>query len=102
MMPGANERAIIDALDRLLEPYGALGAYGRDEQLSNKILSEEINQQKTLSTVFPVTFLGVAAFLLNVVLSRQIATQRGEIAALKAMGSIPTPRSPRTTSNLCC
>jgi hypothetical protein len=26
MMPGANERAIIDALDRLLEPYGALGA----------------------------------------------------------------------------
>ena len=86
MMPGANERAIIDTLDRLLEPYGALGAYGRDEQLSNKMLSQEINQQKTMSTVFPVIFLGVAAFLLNVVLSRQIATQRGEIAALKAMG----------------
>ena len=101
MMPGANERAIIDALDRLLEPYGALGAYGRDEQLSNKMLSQEINQQKTMSTVFPVIFLGVAAFLLNVVLSRQIATQRGEIAALKAM-AIPTPRSPRTTSNRCC
>ncbi len=86
MMPGANERAIIDALDRLLEPYGALGAHGRDEQLSNKMLSQEINQQKTMSTVFPVIFLGVAAFLLNVVLSRQIATQRGEIAALKAIG----------------
>lgn len=86
MMPGANERAIIDALDRLLEPYGALGAHGRDEQLSNKMLSQEINQQKTMSTVFPTIFLGVAAFLLNVVLSRQIATQRGEIAALKAMG----------------
>jgi len=86
MMPGANERAIIDALDRLLEPYGALGAHGRDEQLSNKMLSQEINQQKTMSTVFPTIFLGVAAFLLNVVLSRQIATQRGEIAALKAIG----------------
>ncbi|HUW27807.1 MAG TPA: FtsX-like permease family protein [Sulfuriferula sp.] len=86
MMPGANERAIIDALDRLLEPYGALGAHGRDEQLSNKMLSQEINEMKTMSTVFPVIFLGVAAFLLNVVLSRQIATQRGEIAALKAMG----------------
>jgi putative ABC transport system permease protein len=65
------------------------------------MLSQEINQQKTMSTVFPVIFLGVAAFLLNVVLSRQIATQRGEIAALKAM-AIPTPRSPRTTSNCCC
>lgn len=86
MMPGANERAIIDALDRLLEPYGALGAHGRDEQLSNKMLSQEINQQKTMSTVFPVIFLGVAAFLLNVVLSRQIATQRDEIATLKAIG----------------
>ena len=37
----------------------------------------------------------------HVVLSRQIATQRGEIAALKTM-AIPTPRSPRTTSNWCC
>ncbi|MDR3390696.1 MAG: ABC transporter permease [Sulfuriferula sp.] len=86
MMPGANERAIIDTLDRLLEPYGALGAHGRDEQPSNKMLSQEISQQKTMSTVFPIIFLGVAAFLLNVVLSRQIATQRGEIAALKAIG----------------
>ncbi|HAN55812.1 MAG TPA: hypothetical protein DCQ77_06310 [Betaproteobacteria bacterium] len=50
------------------------------------MLSQEINEMKTMSTVFPVIFLGVAAFLLNVVLSRQIATQRGEIAALKAMG----------------
>ena len=84
--PGTQERAVIDALDNLLEPYGALGAHGREDQLSNKILSQEINQQKTMSTVFPTIFLGVAAFLLNVVLSRQVATQRGEIAALKALG----------------
>lgn len=86
LAPGASEPALIAALDRLLEPYGALGAHGRDEQLSHKILSQEINQQKTMSTVFPTIFLGVAAFLLNVVLSRQVATQRGEIAALKALG----------------
>jgi putative ABC transport system permease protein len=86
MAPGASEPALIDALDRLLEPYGARGAHGRDDQLSHKILSQEINQQKTMSTVFPSIFLGVAAFLLNVVLSRQVATQRSEIAALKAVG----------------
>jgi putative ABC transport system permease protein len=34
----------------------------------------------------PVIFLSVAAFLLNVVLSRLVATQREEIATLKAFG----------------
>ncbi|TCV90715.1 putative ABC transport system permease protein [Sulfurirhabdus autotrophica] len=86
LAPGANEQAVIDALDRLLEPYGAFGAHGREDQISNKILSQEINQQKTMSTVFPTIFLAVAAFLLNVVLSRQVATQRSEIATLKAIG----------------
>lgn len=83
---GASEQAIKAALDHLLEPYGARGAYGRDEQLSHKTLSQEINQQKTMASVFPTIFLAVAAFLLNVVLSRQVSTQRSEIAALKAIG----------------
>lgn len=86
LAPGGAEAPLIAALDRLLDPYGARGAHGRDEQLSHKILSQEINQQKTMATVFPTIFLAVAAFLLNVVLSRQVATQRGEIAALKALG----------------
>lgn len=86
LAPGASEEAVIDALDRLLEPYGSLDAHGRDEQNSHRILSQEINQQKTMATVFPAIFLGVAAFLLNVVLARQVATQRDQIAALKALG----------------
>jgi putative ABC transport system permease protein len=36
--------------------------------------------------VLPSVFLGVAVFLLNVVLTRQIGTQRGQIAVLKALG----------------
>jgi putative ABC transport system permease protein len=86
LSPGASERAVIDALDRLLEPYGGIAAYGRDEQLSNRILSQEINQWKVTGTLIPSVFLAVAAFLLNVVLSRQVATQREQIAALKALG----------------
>ncbi|MGE5088536.1 MAG: ABC transporter permease [Candidatus Levyibacteriota bacterium] len=83
---GANPRAVIDALDRLLEPYGGTNAYGRDEQLSHRILSQEIDQWKVIGTLIPSIFLAVTAFLLNVVLSRQITTQREQIAALKAMG----------------
>ena len=39
---------------------------------------------RATATVIPLIFLGVAAFLLNVVLSRLIILQRPEIAALKA------------------
>jgi hypothetical protein len=39
-----------------------------------------------LGTLLPAIFLGVAAFLLNVVVSRLVATQREQIAALKALG----------------
>lgn len=86
LSPGASEAAVIDALDRLLEPYGSLNAHGRKEQSSHRILDQEINQQKTMATIFPTIFLGVAVFLLNVVLTRQVATQRDQIAALKALG----------------
>ena len=86
LAPGASEVAVIRELDRLLDPYGGLGAYGREDQLSWKILNDELTQNRTMGTAFPMVFLGVAAFLLNLVLNRLIATQRTEIGALKAMG----------------
>lgn len=86
LMPGASEREVLQRLDQLLEPYGAQGGFGHDEQVSARYLSDEIKQLKTQSLIVPAIFLGVAAFLLNVVLTRLIATQRQEIAALKAFG----------------
>jgi len=83
---GASSETAVAALDRLLEPYGGFGALGRDDQASDKILAQEINQQKVFGTVLPAIFLLVAAFILNVVLHRQVNAQRGEIAALKALG----------------
>lgn len=84
--PGASEGPVIDQLNRLLEPYGGISAHGRDLQMSHMILNSEIKEQRVLGTVLPSIFLAVAGFLLNVVLSRQIATQREQIAALKALG----------------
>jgi len=83
---GASPEATVEALDRLLEPYGGFGAVGREDQVSDKILTQEINQQRVFGTVLPAIFLLVAAFILNVVLHRQVNAQRGEIAALKALG----------------
>lgn len=83
---GASEQQVIHELDRVLEAYGSIGAFGREEQLSHRALTQEINEQKVFGTVLPSVFLGVAVFLLSVALTRQISTQRGQIAALKALG----------------
>ena len=83
---GASEAAVIAALDALLEPYGAPGAYGRREQISDAFLSSEIDQLRTMGNVLPPIFLLVAAFLVNVVISRLIATERSEIGLMKAFG----------------
>jgi len=86
LVPGADEAAVLSGLDRLLEPYGGLVAFGRYHQPSNRYLTDEITQQGIMATTIPVIFLIVAAFLLNVVLGRLIRTQREQIAALKALG----------------
>lgn len=84
--PGATEGSVIDQLNRLLAPFGGITAHGRDQQLSHMILNSEIKEQQVLGSVLPSIFLAVGGFLLNVVLSRQIATQREQVAALKALG----------------
>ncbi len=83
---GASSAAAIAALDRLLEPYGSYGGVGREDQVSHKIVTQEIDEQRVIGTVMPSIFMLVAAFILNVVLHRQVTAQRGEIAALKALG----------------
>ncbi len=82
----ANAQEVIDRLDIILKPYGSPGAFVRDDQGSHKFLTQEIQQLETMSGLFPVIFLGVAAFLLNVVVTRLVGTQREQIAALKAFG----------------
>jgi putative ABC transport system permease protein len=86
LAPGANEQEVIDGLDRLLERYGGLGAFGRENRPSLEIVEDELAQNRTSGTVLPAVFLAVAAFLLHIVLGRLIATQRTEIAVLKAFG----------------
>lgn len=86
LMPGASEAEVIRRLDLLTEAYGGLGAYGRNDQVSNRFISDEIKQLGNMARIVPVIFLSVAAFLLNMVLARIISTQREQIAALKAFG----------------
>ncbi len=81
LAPGASEPAVIDELERRLERHGSRTVIGRADQTSHAMLDNEIKEQRVLGTVLPAIFLGVAAFLLNVVVSRLVATQREQIAA---------------------
>lgn len=83
---GADERETIDRVDAILEPYGGLGAVGRADQPSAKLVEQKVAQLQRLARSMPVVFLGVAAFLLHVLLSRIVGTQREQIATLKALG----------------
>jgi putative ABC transport system permease protein len=83
---GAVEADVIAELDRLLEPYGCLGAYGRAEQVSHTFISDEIKQNRVSSNIVPAVFLVLAVFLLQVSLTRLIGMHRARIALLKAFG----------------
>lgn len=83
---GAREEDVIDDLDALLAPFGGVGAFGRDLQMSHRFLSEELEQLRTMTWLFSIIFLSVSAFLLNVVIGRLVGAQREQIAVLKAFG----------------
>jgi putative ABC transport system permease protein len=86
LAPGAREADVIAGIDRLLAPYGGLGAHGRDRNVSHRFLSDELAQLRAMAALVPAIFLGVAAFVVSVVLSRLVTTQRQQIGALEALG----------------
>ena len=86
LMRGVSEPEVITAVDQVLARYGSLGAIPRARQLSNWFIENELMQLQTMGFIIPAIFLGVSAFLLNIVLTRLLAVQREQIAALKALG----------------
>ena len=87
LSPGADKNEdVIKRIDDLLKRYGGKGAYWRADQPSHFIITEEFRQLKGTATVLPMIFLAVAAFLLNIVVTRLISLQREQIAVLKAFG----------------
>jgi len=86
LVPGAEPATVIAAVDRLLAPYGGQGAYERGHQTSHAYLDAELTQLRGMSAVLPPVFLLVAAFLVNMTLTRLIALEREQIGLLKALG----------------
>ncbi len=86
LLPGTSRAAVIDEIDRLLEPYGGTGAIERKDQLSNAFIDSELTQLRGMAVLIPPVFLLVSAFLINMILSRLVALEREQIGLLKALG----------------
>ncbi|HET7221471.1 MAG TPA: FtsX-like permease family protein [Vicinamibacterales bacterium] len=86
LSPAASSKETVARLDQLLYPYGGLGAVPRALQLSHWMVEGELTQLQQFGLLLPLIFLTVAAFILNIALSRALALQRPQIATLKALG----------------
>lgn len=86
LSPGVPQAQVLASVDRLLAPYGCGASGGRDTNVSHRFLTDEILGLKSTAVFVPTLFLGVAAFLLNVVLVRLVGTQREQIGTMKALG----------------
>jgi len=86
LLRGTSEREATMRLDALLDRYGGAAAYGRKDQTSHAWLDHELDMLSNMSRTLPPIFLLVAAFLVNLTLSRLVALEREQIGLLKALG----------------
>lgn len=86
LIPGASERSVLADFDDILEPYGGVGAYGRDGHMSHQFVTSEIDETAVTASFFPALFLVVTAFLLHTTLLRLVRMEREQIGLLKAFG----------------
>jgi putative ABC transport system permease protein len=84
--PGASMPAVIAEVDRLLERFGGRGAVSRALQPSAWTLENELGQLQIFGFLVPAIFFGISIFILHVALTRALALQRAQIAAIKALG----------------
>lgn len=86
LLRGTSERDVFQHLDALLDRYGGRAAYGRKDQTSHAWLDHDLEMLKNMSRTLPPIFLLVAAFLVNITMTRLVALEREQIGLLKALG----------------
>ena len=75
-----------DQLRDALEKYGLMELYEKDDLFSYLMMEEEISGGRSMSTTIPMTFIGMAAVVLYLMLKRIIEQDRTQIGTLKAFG----------------
>lgn len=69
-----------------LDEYGVTNTTPIQDQPSASILRDELKNIQTTAAIFPTIFLGFAALILNILISRMVAQQRVVVGTLRALG----------------
>ncbi|MCX7708768.1 MAG: ABC transporter permease [Clostridia bacterium] len=75
-----------DDVKKFLREFGVSEVVERENQISNKMLSEEMKGLKSTGGAFPVIFFIVAAVIIYITMGRMVENQRTQIGVLKAFG----------------
>jgi len=84
--PNADWDDVKADLESELKPYGLKSIYPRKDQISNLILTQELDALQATAQSMPLLFLAVAAMILYIMLKRMIEQQRTQLGTLKAFG----------------
>ncbi len=82
----AHLDAVMARVDAILDPYGGTGSYALVDHESNRFMVDEIKGLRASGKTVPPIFLGVAAFLLYIVITRMVQSERAQIGLLKSFG----------------
>ncbi|NOZ20519.1 MAG: FtsX-like permease family protein [Planctomycetes bacterium] len=77
---------VLKVMSQRLDSYGVFTSTPRSQQMSNLALSSELGGLRVMAVMLPVIFLGVAALVLNVLMTRMAEQQRTIVGTLKALG----------------
>jgi len=77
---------IMDDVEKALDRFGIRNIYERHDQLSSRMVYEEIRGNKEMSGYVPLIYLGVAGLIIAVMIGRIVKNNRVAIGVLKAMG----------------
>lgn len=78
--------SILDEVEDALEKYGVKSITKRENQLSHSLMMQEVDQLEMMSAAITLMFLGIAALIINIMLSRTVKNDRMAIGVLKAIG----------------
>ena len=86
LAPGADEQAVQNRVEELLQSYGNTASYPRKDQLSHAMLQAELDGLKVNSHFLPLVLLLIAAAIQFVILNRLVKSHRTQIGIMKAIG----------------
>ena len=82
----ADATGLMHKAEKIFSAYGYMWALERDDNISHRMVTDEITGNEASANIMPSIFLGVAAVVIMIMLSRLVKNQRTEVGTMMALG----------------